>query len=188
MQHDHWPFAPSSTVVLALCALAMPHTAAHAQYIEARVGERIRFEAPGVLAGRYTGTVLQRTADSLLVGSPDAPPVGVALARIARLDVSRGRSAGAGAKRGLLIGAGVGGVAGLVFSRALLSEAGAGDLTILVAPLAIVVEAALGAAVGGAIGAIVKREVWESYTATDTRIGIGVRDGALRLGLHRSLP
>lgn len=184
---DCMRFAVSSTVVLALFALAMPVAAAHAQYTEARVGERIRFEAPGVFTGRHTGTVLRRTTDSLLVGSPDAPPVGVALARIARLDVSRGRSAGAGAKRGLLIGAGVGGVAGLVYTIELLSEeSGPRDLAILILPLAVVTEAALGGAVGSAIGAIVKREVWESYTATDTRIGIRVRHGAIRLGLHRA--
>lgn len=135
-------------------------------------------------AGRYTGTVLQRTADSLLVGSADAPPFGVALARITRMDVSRGRSASAGAKRGFLIGAAVGLVAGVVGSVALLSEEPEGSVAALVVPFVVVTEAVLGGAIGAASGAVVKREVWNGYTPTETRVGVAMQDGTVRVGLQ----
>lgn len=175
---------PLKVLVRAALTLIAPLATARAQYTEARVGERIRFEAPGVVAERYTGTVLQRTADSLLVGSGDAPALSLALASITRMDVSRGRSAGAGARRGLLIGAGVGAVAGVVSAADLRSDEPEGSLVALLAPVIVVVEAAIFGAVGAAIGAVVKREVWDSYTPTERRVGVAVHEGTVRVGVQ----
>jgi hypothetical protein len=57
---------------------------------------------------------------------------------------------------------------------------------VLVLPLVIAAEAAIFGVVGGAIGAVVKREVWESYTPTDTRLGIDTHGGVVRVGLQHS--
>lgn len=168
---------------LAAFALTAPIATARGQYPETRVGERIRVEAPGIVAERYTGTVLHRTADSLLIGSGNAPALSLALARITRMHMSRGRSSFEGAMRGLLIGAGAGAVAGAVTSAQILSDE-KGGLAALAVPVILVLEVALCGMVGASIGSVVKREVWNSYTPTETPIGVAVHSGMVQVGVR----
>ena len=146
--------------------------AAKAQFPEVQPGVRIRVVAPGAVAGRFKGTVLQRTADSLVVGAPNTMPLHIPIARITELEISRGKSRGKGALRGILWGAPIGAGAGLVSMSAINScdvrypgtlnrpctDATSGDKARWV--LLSTVSFSLW---GAGIGALIGREDWASY-------------------------
>ena len=79
-------------------ALAFP---LEAQLTEVQPGARVRVEAPGIVAGRYVGTVLTRTADTVVVGNPHAVPLRIPFARITAIEISRGKSRTEGAISGI---------------------------------------------------------------------------------------
>ena len=73
-------------------------------------GARVRLTSPNA---RGVFTVVRVTADTLTVVREPTAPVAIPLLAVQRLDLSGGRrSAAAGRRRGLLIGAGVGGAVG----------------------------------------------------------------------------
>lgn len=62
-------------------------------------GARIRLEAPNLVAGKFEGTVLERSGDTVVVASGPAVRVRIPLDAMTALAVSRGKSRGAGAVR-----------------------------------------------------------------------------------------
>ncbi|MEO8563136.1 MAG: hypothetical protein ABI601_13720 [bacterium] len=64
---------PAIAVALALaCCVVSPARAQVSMHPdEIQPGARVRITAPGVVAGRYVGTVLTRSGDTLTVGSPN---------------------------------------------------------------------------------------------------------------------
>lgn len=103
-------------MVSTLCALAR---GAHAQAAGAdplaslAPGARIRFTAPGIVAGQYFGVVRDRTTDRF-TASGRSTIVTVPLARVTALQVSRGKSRLDGAVRGMLWAAPIGLLSGLI--------------------------------------------------------------------------
>ena len=149
-----------ATVMFCAFAAALVVTlprAGRAQLTEVQPGARVRVQAPGVVAGQFVGTVLQRTSDTVRIGAPNALPVDVPVSRISSFEISRGSSRTLGAGVGALWGTGVGAVIGLLTlteASYYSSEGGA----------AYVLGSALGGAIWGAgIGALVGRERWDTF-------------------------
>src|SRR3954471_21970273 len=92
-------------LVLAWSASALT---ARAQLTEAQPGARVRVQAPGIVAGRYVGTVLVREPGMIRIGAPDAAPIDVPIDRITSLEISKGSSRLAGAGRGMKWGTAIG--------------------------------------------------------------------------------
>lgn len=173
--------------LLLLVALA---PTSRAQLAEVQPGSRVRIQAPGIVAGKYVGTVLSRTADTLVLGSSNAAPVQVPVARITSAEVSRGSSRGLGALQGLKwgvpIGLGLGVIAAAGSSNpdnvycSGFDNCGQSDAAFR----ARVITAGVvgGAFWGAAIGALVGRERWERFDVTP-RSAFDYRDGRTRFGL-----
>jgi hypothetical protein len=169
---------------LALTLMLAP-VAADAQYSEAQPGTRVRIEAPGIVAGRFEGTVLTRDNDVVRVGSPNAAPVEVPMARITSFEISRGKSRWAGVGRGAGIGLPIGLVLGLIAATADTDARtywDAGRRDTLGRGEAIAYGALGGALWGGVIGAFVPKERWERFTVAP-RTGFDSRRGRVELGL-----
>ncbi|MBA3671386.1 MAG: hypothetical protein H0W68_05120 [Gemmatimonadaceae bacterium] len=75
--------------------------AVHAQIGELQPGVRVRLSAPGAVAEGYEGTLISRTADTLVVAGGKVAPVRVPVSAITGLELDRGKSHGKGALRGL---------------------------------------------------------------------------------------
>jgi hypothetical protein len=123
-------------------------------------GMHVRVDAPGVVAPRFVGTVLLPPADSLLLASPDGPPVVLRPSQITSLEVSRGRDRRKGALRGLLVGAPVGLAIGTTLPG---NEAGPPECRCVVRERRLsyaVAGALVGAATGALIGSLVGPERW----------------------------
>ena len=167
--------------VVAVCGAAagllLLTTPLAAQEAELRPGARVRLSAPGTLAGQLTGTVLERSTDSLLFATPNGTPTRLALSALDRVEVSRGESRARGALKGTAWGAGVGIGLGLI-SVAAGNECADFD-TVCPTDTEFVTSTALGGAVIGAIiGAIVGSERWQTLRAP--------LRGALRPAVDRS--
>jgi hypothetical protein len=142
--------------------------------------------APGIVAGRYEGTLLSRTADTLKLGSPNGAPVAIPIARLTSIEVSRGKSRTAGALRGIMWGAPIGLAAGVLSASAVTgdcvgctddySKAGWIGLSTL-----------SGVLWGAGIGALVGRERWEVFQLAP-RTSIGLSTNGVMLGMRLSLP
>ena len=156
--------------------------AAQAQATEAQPGARVRVTAPGIVAGKYTGTVLGRDGTVVRIGSTNAMPVEIPVARITSFEISKGKSRTAGAWRGLVWGVPIGLVTGLVLAPSLRTcditcgPAASGEKSAFIA----------GGAVGGAlwgavIGALVGRERWERFDIAP-RASLDMRRGEAQLG------
>jgi hypothetical protein len=174
-------------LLLLLSLPSLSPRAACAQYAEAQPGARVRVQAPGIVAGRYVGTVLAREPGLLRIGSQNTPPVEVPLDRITALEISRGSSRWAGVGRGAVVGTVTGAALGLLIAafsndadrtywdagrRDTLSRAGLVGYTAL-----------SGAFWGGAIGALIPKERWDRFDVTP-RVGADVRRGRAQLGLR----
>lgn len=149
--------------------------AAHAQLTEIQPGARVRVRAPGIVAGRYTGTILSRNGDTLRVGSPNSVPVEVPVSRITMLEVSRGSSRSSGAVRGTLWGGAIGLGAGLVVAvtESNTETGGSSDRSVIVGYATL-----SGFFYGAIIGAIVGREQWDSYDLP-RRVSLRVHPGGV---------
>ena len=144
-------------IAFALCIVPLDM---RAQATEIQPGTRVRITAPGIVAGRYTATVLMRTADTIRVGAPDKSPLDIPMSRITSLEVSRGDSRALGAGRGALWGGAIGLAAGIVVAATdganpAYSDPSAGE--------AVTFGTLAGIFYGAIIGAIVGRERWESF-------------------------
>lgn len=168
-----------SALALSIVALSAFSTPAHAQHTEIQPGARVRIQAPGILAGRYVGTVLTRSADTVELGTPGTAPIKVPFARITSIEVSRGSSRSLGALRGVEWGAPIGLVIGVIAAAGTESDPYCFDncSTSGSDKAAFVAASTLGGALWGAgIGAIVGRERWERFdvsprTAFDVQRG-----------------
>ena len=149
--------------------------AARAQMIDVQPGARVRVTAPGVLASRFEGTVIARTADSIVVASPQALQYRLAISTINEVAVSQGKSRSLGAKRGALW---TGGIAAGLLTLAILPDTmgTAGEKAGCIA-FGTGVYAGIGALVGMAIGA----ESWSSHTMKPA-VTVAGTGGAVRVG------
>jgi hypothetical protein len=147
---------------------------------ELQPGARVRVAAPGVVAGRYEGTLLSRTPDTLTLGSSTAAPVAIPVARLTSVEVSRGKSRAAGALRGIKWGAPIGLALG-----ALTASAVTGDCigcTKDYSPAEwVAVSTVSGVMWGAGIGALIGRERWDGFQLAP-RTAIGVDAGGASLG------
>lgn len=176
---------PLSALALSIAALAMITMPARAQQTEVQPGARVRIMAPGIVAGRYVGTVLTRSADTLELGAPGTAPIRVALARIMSLELSRGSSRSLGALRGVAWGAPIGLIVGIVAAAGTDSDPYCFDAcsTSGSYKAGLIAGSTLGGALWGAgIGAIVGRERWERFEAAP-RTTLDLRHGRTTLGV-----
>ncbi len=127
---------------------------------ELQPGARVRIQAPGIVAGVFTGTVLARRADTLVIGSPTSTPVSVPLARVSSLEISRGTSRSLGAMSGLKWGTPIGVGLGLALVPAINScrNCDRGE-----APSVVILYGISGAIYGAGIGALLGTERWERF-------------------------
>jgi hypothetical protein len=177
--------ARRAVLTLSLALALAP--AANAQFTEAQPGARVRITAPGVVAGRYVGTVLAREPGTLRVGSENTPPIDVPIDRITSLEISRGNSRWAGAGRGAAMGVPIGAVLGLVAGSAGTTERtyfdyNQGRLDTLGRGELVLYSAVSGALFGAAIGALVPKEHWDRFDVA-SRTGLDPRRRRMELGL-----
>ncbi len=144
--------------------LALPFTEVMAQIAEVQPGARIRLRAPAVVAGRYTGVVLSRSADSMMVSRAAGSAVVIPMRAVTSLELSRGKSRAVGAGKGALWG---GGSMGLLFAalpgsvkECQRTTSGTRCTNVSVGE-AMLVGAAGGAVWGALIGALIGAERWE---------------------------
>jgi len=151
---------------------------------EVQPGARVRVEAPGIVAGRYVGTVLARGTDTLKLGNSSGAPVALPLRAIRSLEISRGKSRSAGALRGMMWGVPIGVALG-VFAVATTDDCDACfESTSDAEGFALL--AASGLLWGAGIGALVGRERWERFDLpVRTAFRVGRRDVALAIVLPR---
>jgi len=150
-----------SSAVITLLSMHVHLLGAQAPLGELQPGARVRVEAPGIVAGRYKGTVLTRTGDTLTLGGPSSAPVRLPLDRLTSVAISRGKSRSAGAVRGIAWGAPIGLLMGVLAvglaedCTNCTDEPSDGEAVAL---------GTLGGALWGAgIGAIIGRERWERF-------------------------
>ena len=161
--------------VLLLCTMHARALQAQLSMAELQPGARVRIVAPGIVAGRYVGTVLTRTGDTLSLGSPNAVPLRLPLDRLTSVEISRGKSRSAGALRGIVWGAPIGLGLG-VLSLGLADEC----VTCTDEPSdaeAVALYTLGGVLWGAGIGAIIGRERWERFHLA-TRTSLRVRPEA----------
>ena len=145
--------------VISALMLVQPLSAAAAQVSELRPGAYVRIRAPGVVAGELECTVLALDRDTLRVARPGSASMVVPLASITRAAVFRGRTRGAGARKGAKWGAGVGlglGLFNIGFSDCSGTHCETSDNVAGVAAFT-----AVGAGVGALVGTVVRAERWE---------------------------
>lgn len=144
---------------------------ASAQTSELRPGVKIRITAPGIVANRFEGTLLARTADSITVGSSNVQPLTIPLASVESVEISHGKSRAKGAIKGLEWGAGLGGVLGLAIMNAPTCTGSryTSNLVCNVPPTTGQKTAAVGAMTfggifwGSIIGALIGSESWDRF-------------------------
>ncbi len=184
-----WPSNRVSSALLALILIGLLPRPVRAQLAEAQPGSRVRIQAPGIVAGRYVGTVLSRSSDTLVLGSTNAAPVQVPISRITSAEVSRGSSRGLGAVQGLKWGVPIGLALGVIAAAGSdnpdnvycsgFDNCGQSDAAFR----ARVITAGVigGAFWGAAIGALVGRERWERFDVAP-RTSFDYRDGRTQFG------
>jgi hypothetical protein len=147
----------SLIVFCAASILAPPLTA------QVHPGVTIRVRAPSVLLGRFEGTYLGRSADTLLLGNEERGAFRVPVSAVTQFEVSRGRSRARGAGQGALWGGVVGVALGLLF----VSTATTDDAIIpFNKGMWVAQSAAGGAELGAIIGFFVGKRVWTGAEPT----------------------
>ena len=148
-------------ILAAMLCVVLP-TTVMAQMLEVQPGARVRVRAPGALAGRLTGIVIARTPDSLTIARTNASPLAIPTPSLTTVELSRGKSRGAGALKGMVIGAGVGLLLGLTpLPEPTCTTRGCDPTPTRGEYMGTMI---LGSGVIGAgIGAIVGREQWDRY-------------------------
>ncbi len=171
----------SAMALIALAVVSTMHTTqACAQKLdEIQPGARIRFRAPGFVAGRVAATVLRRSSDTLYVAEEDRTLLSVPVRSISAVDVSRGTSHGLGAWKGAAWGAGIGLVLGPI--AALDSTSSGGKQSV---GESMVFTSVGGAVIGAIIGGVIGSERWDSFELP-SRVGIALRGD--RVFLHVAL-
>ena len=183
----------ASLASLAVILAILFARSAGAQLAEAQPGSRVRIQAPGIVAGRYVGTVLSRSPDTLVLGSTNAAPVQVPISRITSAEVSRGSSRGLGAVQGLKWGIPIGLALGVIAAAGSdnpdnvycsgFDNCGQSDAAFRTR---VITAGVVGGAIwGAAIGALVGRERWERFDVAP-RTSLDYRDGRTHLGMALS--
>lgn len=152
-----------ATSVAVACLSLIPHANAHAQLAELQQGTAVRVQGQGI-AGRMKGIVVSRTADSVTFARASSTPITVPIAVLTTVEVSRGKSRGAGAVRGLLWGAGIGGALGFVPTDDPYCEVVPDSPSCLTTAESVVSLAIGGGLLGAGIGALIGRERWSKMT------------------------
>ena len=171
------------TAILLVAAAARPATA---QLTEVQPGARVRVAAPGLVAGKYEGTVLARTSDTLVLGSTSTAPVRIAIARLTSLEISRGSSRSDGALRGMLWGVPIMTALGVAVAVSAQNCRTCAPVTDREMVGVVGFFAASGALYGAGIGALIGRERWESFQLTPST-AYDLRQGRLDLAFKLRL-
>jgi hypothetical protein len=153
-----------------LTLLAFP-LSLQAQMLDVQAGARIRVTAPGVVAGRVEGTVINRSGDSIVIATPALAQYRLGMSSLATLEVFQGRSHGLGAEKGALWGAGV----MLPFALLATMDTPRSSDALAVATEVEIVYAGIGAIIGSIIGA----DSWSAHSMAPT---ISSSGGAIRVG------
>ncbi|MFI5256499.1 MAG: hypothetical protein ACHQRK_04490 [Gemmatimonadales bacterium] len=172
------------SILVALAIAPAIALSAGAQLTELQPGARVRIQAPGIVAGRFAGTVLTRTADTLVIGAPNATPVRVPIDRISSAEVSRGSSRSLGAVRGIEWGAPIGLVLGVIAAAGTDSDPYCFDTCSTSDSYKVGIVAAstvAGVLWGAGIGALIGRERWDRFDVAP-RTSFDVRRGRASLG------
>lgn len=150
-------------------SIAVPVSSAEAQLTNLIPGVRARIRAPGSVSGRLTGTVINRTSDSLSFAMENGVPVQVPLSALTSVEVSRGKSRSKGALKGAMWGGGIGLLSGL------FSDSGEENCTTdCYSRGEYVAAGVIGLGLtGAAIGAIIGSESWD-------RLDVPVRTALIR--------
>lgn len=178
-------------IVFGTVALLMTPSVAWAQEPPAVVpGARVRITESGTGGrGLLRGTVVTMSADTVVLRfDRGGEAVPISLARVSRIEVSRGskRHTAAGLGLGFLAGAGTGALVGALTCESSSTCTGGSDgsLTGIHALLWGGVGAAVGTLVGGVIGASHKTERWERVSSSHWGLTIGPgRQGGFALAV-----
>jgi hypothetical protein len=137
--------------------LSAPLFSLGAQRIGVHEGQRVRITS--MSNKDVVGVVSHAGTDSVVVFiEPSGALLAIATGELRRVDVSRGRSAGEGAKRGAIWGTAVGAGVGLLFSVAYWDNSPNANNQPLQAVTAVTVSYSL---LGAIIGTFVKAERWD---------------------------
>ena len=193
----------SSTLFWALAALlgsaAVNLPTAHGQAIT-RVGDRVRITAPDMGLTEAVGILREVDGQNLLVEfNGTRPQVHLAADEVEKLEVSFGQKSRTrrGAVIGLLVGAGIGAVAGNTRGRSdsCVGDPNAGSQLPFPTGFCVkitrgfkrgagaVIGGALGAMFGGAVGKSVKTERWQPAYMGDAKVSAQPVVGPKSLGL-----
>ncbi len=145
----------SALLLLSMCAVTV--SSAEAQVATLIPGVRTRIRAPGSVSGRLTGTVVNRTADSLSIAMENGVPVRLPISALTSVEISRGKSRSKGAMKGAIWGGGFGVLSGL------FSDSGQQNCSRNCASRGEIFAASVfgGALLGAGIGAAVQSERWD---------------------------
>ncbi|HSU14754.1 hypothetical protein [Longimicrobium sp.] len=160
-------------------AATLPRTV-HAQRVEMPEGGPVRVTAAGWHPGRVAGTLVQATADSVMIRTGDSL-VAIPRGRVTRVEVPDGRRRYA--TRGMLIGIGVGAVIGAIGGITCHDDCPDGTTA-----LTTFIGAGGGMLLGGAAGALVTGPRWRDASPPTTAIRITPAPGGrgIALTLRRS--
>jgi hypothetical protein len=165
-----------------MLSLLMLPVAVRAQQIDIQPGARVRFNSVALAPERVTGTVISRTADSIVVATRAAVQYRLALTNAPDLAISLGRTRSDGAKKGFRWGAGISGSL-----MAILIAADGGDMSQPAPLIFTAITAATYGGFGAAIGAAVGSEKWSRYAvpnAGSVSPSFGVTPSGVRAGGH----
>jgi len=153
------------------------------QAVEIQPGAKVRVIAPGIVAGRYVGTVLSRSGDTLTLGSPNSLPIKLMASQIQSLEFSRGKSRSDGAVRGMMWGTPIGAAFGalLIGSDECPSCVDKGSK--ITAGEALGAGAFAGLLWGAGIGALIGRERWDRFDLP-THSALGISPGRTTFALR----
>lgn len=171
-------------MIVSFLLLAALSTMAEAQLAELQPGTRVRVRGADI-AGRLQGVVLTRVGDSLTIARPSGPPLPSTIGTLSQVEISRGKSRGRGALRGLIWGAGIGAVFGLIPVDDAECDRDPSAYGCGSRAESMVLSALGGSMIGVPIGAIIGVERWVPLSMP-ARISLSVAPG--REGVRVSLP
>jgi hypothetical protein len=144
----------------------------HAQVEDLTAGAKVRVVAPALWATRYEATIGARRGDTLSLVRQNAAVRDVPLSAATRVDLALGRSRRAGALRGIVWGAGIGAVLGLLNASGYGVEPASTCRTMTCGSSKIADGGTLvlgGILYGVGIGALVRRETWRTVISRPAR-------------------
>jgi hypothetical protein len=160
--------------------LSMFAVGAGAQVPAMAPGSRLKVEMTD--RPKVEGTLMSQTPDSLVIAANGALITAVPTANVGRISSTMGRSHGAGAWKGTKIGVMVGGGLGVLAGLAVMTDNSLDNAS--EAPLFFgLLGAAEGAFYGVIIGAIAGSQDWKPVYERPYRVTLAPAPGSVRLGL-----